>query len=581
LGGHRAPDRTTLLASMRAALLLLILALQGCKGASHEAAAPVVIVSAAEGLSADDVERQVTLPLERALASHAREVRSASMTGVSRVVVRMGGPPGQAGQARQEAISALADAVLPQGVSPTLMPQASGAPPIRYLLHSQQLPRADLRALQDWELERLERSTPGVVDAEACGGSSREVRVEVDMQRLSAHHASLAEVMGALARTGTSAPGSSSAFGLRRTQASVEDLMRGPATLREGLSLQDVATVALSPASETCTVEADGEENVVEGVVRLRKDEDWPAVEQKIRPVVEQRGVDLRLWPPASAARVLQFRVGLSAQLAHGEGVGAARALSALLKKRTEVASVLVETRAGLDLEDALPGEVQVLVALKPRGGLAGFLDSGEDVERQLASALRGAVGVRYVLTQATPRVLLFGSELEHLERTASQLAEALAGGEGFKVSVLSEHAPTLRITPDRTALARYGLSQGEVADLIAVAIGGRVVSQALQGTTIVDVRATLLHSDAAPDKLIGIPVALPDGGQVPLGQLARFERVSSPAFIQRKDGQRFVELAVEASPDTWRAVAGQARRRVAAKVQLAPGEHIEWPVER
>jgi Cu/Ag efflux pump CusA len=174
------------------------------------APSPVLIEVAAQfpGAAPEEVERQVTIPLEVGLAGMPRlkDIRSKSLFGLSCLSLQFEDRTDR-DQARREVIDRLSFLqALPAGVIPMLSPIALDNEVLRYVLHS---PRdaqgrdiytlSDLKACQDWILEREFRRVPGVIDVTSVGGTAKRYEVHLDLDRLRAYGMTIQQVQDALA----------------------------------------------------------------------------------------------------------------------------------------------------------------------------------------------------------------------------------------------------------------------------------------------------------------------------------------------------------------------------------------------
>jgi Cu/Ag efflux pump CusA len=166
------------------------------------------VVAIYPGASAEEVERQVTIPLEVTFAGMPRlqSLRTRSSFGLSALYVRFE-PGTDYNAARQEVINRLAtiSQPLPAGVTPQLSPL--GRDSLRYLLigprDAQGRPiytTHDLRALQDWALEREFRRVPGVIDAVTAGGTVACYEIQPDPDRLRRYGITLQQLTNAIDR---------------------------------------------------------------------------------------------------------------------------------------------------------------------------------------------------------------------------------------------------------------------------------------------------------------------------------------------------------------------------------------------
>jgi RNA polymerase sigma factor (sigma-70 family) len=169
----------------------------------------LVVVASFPGASAEEAERQVTVPLEVTLAGMPglRSARSKSLFGLSQLRLEFEDGVEYA-KARQEVIDRLAaiDRPLPAGVTPTLSPAAAGHDVLRYTLRGPKDAKgkdvytpADLRALQDWVVEREFRRVPGIVDVTSSGGTVKRYEVHPDPHRMKRLGITLGQIQSALA----------------------------------------------------------------------------------------------------------------------------------------------------------------------------------------------------------------------------------------------------------------------------------------------------------------------------------------------------------------------------------------------
>ena len=186
-----------------------------------------------------------------------------------------------------------------------------------------------------------------------------------------------------------------------------------------------------------------------------------------------------------------------------------------------------------------------------------------------LATGVRSAVGVK-----------VYGPDLATIERIAIQIEGALQDVPGTR-SAFAERITGgffLDMDVDRAAAARYGLTVGDVQDVIETAIGGMLVSQTVEGREryAINVRYARDFRDD-PEALRRILVPTPSGAQVPLAQLARIEFRSGPPMIQEEDGQLFGLVSVDVAERPLADFVADAKRAVAAKVTLPPTYRIDW----
>ena len=186
-----------------------------------------------------------------------------------------------------------------------------------------------------------------------------------------------------------------------------------------------------------------------------------------------------------------------------------------------------------------------------------------------LSTGIRSEVGVK-----------IYGSDLAVLDDTARRVAEVLRSVPGA-TNVYPEPlvgAQYLNVRVDRDAAARYGLSVADVQDVIATAIGERVVTRTLEGRQRfpVRVRYAAEYRDEV-QTLANVLVAAPSGEQVPLAQVARFEHTRGAAMITSENGLLLATVLLNIQGRDVGGFVEDARAAVAARVMLPPGYFIGW----
>jgi len=156
----------------------------------------VVVITPYPGFAAEEVEQQVTVPVERALNNtpHVIARRSRTIFGLS--VVELTFADGTDDYfARQMVLERLRDAELPDGVSPSLGPLSPGIGEMyRYTLQGQGYDAMRLREIQDWVLRPRLLQVPGVADVVTFGGQVRQYQIEIDPRALDKYRLSVRQL---------------------------------------------------------------------------------------------------------------------------------------------------------------------------------------------------------------------------------------------------------------------------------------------------------------------------------------------------------------------------------------------------
>ncbi|MBK4733429.1 efflux RND transporter permease subunit [Noviherbaspirillum pedocola] len=241
----------------------------------------VQVVTQYPGQAPEEVERSVTLPIEREMSGVPlqTQLRSVTITGLS--VVTLTFEDGTNDYfARQQVLEKLQNVTLPNGVQPSLAPLTTAVGEIyRYIVEAPaSMPAAEVRALQDWTIRPALRIVPGVADVVSFGGTVKEYQVRVDPAQLKRYGVTLDAVSSALAANGGNAGGGL----LRRGDEAlvirgigiyrnVEDIGRVVIRAKDGKTVlvSDVAEVAIGAKPRSGIVAFNSEDSVVEGVVQM------------------------------------------------------------------------------------------------------------------------------------------------------------------------------------------------------------------------------------------------------------------------------------------------------------------------
>ena len=218
--------------------------------------------------------------------------------------------------------------------------------------------------------------------------------------------------------------------------------------------------------------------------------------------------------------------------------------------------------------KDELVGEMESAL-----GGLIGNLyEFSQPIElrfNELIAGVRGDVAVK-----------LYGDDLTALTEAAGEVAGVLGGVEGaadVKVQQVTGF-PTLDIAFDRPTIARYGLTVEEVAQSVAIALGGRPAGLVFEGDRRFDVVVRL--EDATRDdfdQLGALPIVLENGVTVPLRTLADFQVVDGLAEVRREQGRRLVIVSANVRERDLGSFVEEAQERVSTGVDMPPASFIEW----
>lgn len=246
----------------------------------------VHVITQMPGKSAEDVERLATIPLEKELNGipHEQKLYSTSLFGLSLIHVvfddikEINSP-----LIRQQVLERIYSADLPDGVKPSLGPDSSAISDIyRYTLKSNFYNQMSLKAIEDWQLEKLFKQVPGIIDVSSFGGPIKTYKIILNQEKVRFYNLDVGEIYDAVSASNSTGGGNyvginNQAFivrglGLYTDKNSIENTVIDS---QNGIPVRvkDVANVVISPAIRIGQVGHDKEDDAIEGIVLMRKGE--------------------------------------------------------------------------------------------------------------------------------------------------------------------------------------------------------------------------------------------------------------------------------------------------------------------
>ncbi|HSE45639.1 MAG TPA: efflux RND transporter permease subunit, partial [Gemmatimonadales bacterium] len=259
----------------------------------------VEIITQYQGWSAQEMERQITVPIEVALNGMPglTDIRSLSIFGLSDIKVYFDFNTEYFFD-RQEVLNRLATVTLPPGAAPALSPWWAIAEIYRYqLVGDEQTSLTELKTIQDWVLRREFRRVPGVIDVTAFGGTTKEYHVDVDPGKLIGYGVNLSQVMTALANSNANVGGNYLTVGGQNFNVrgvglidSLDDIANVVVAEKNGtpIFVRSLANVSVGHRVRLGKVGIDDNDDVVEGVVLLQRGYKALSVLDDVRRKVEE-----------------------------------------------------------------------------------------------------------------------------------------------------------------------------------------------------------------------------------------------------------------------------------------------------
>ena len=284
--------------------------------------APVILEITAQnpGLSAEEMERYYTIPIEVGLAATpgVENIRSTSFYGLTFVRVTFAYGIDYYFALTQAAISLQQNVNLPNGVSPQILGSSLVGEIFRYqVVGPPHFGLTNLRTVQDWVLQRRLLSVPGVVQVNTWGGTTKEYEVEVDLNKLDAYSVTLPQITAAIGNANTNVGGRTINIGQQSvnirgvglidsggssdlTQGhNVNDIENIVLTQQNGVpvTVKDVARVYVGNAPRLGKAGRDHEDDVVAAIVVMNRTLHTNDVAARIKAEVEKINSDGSLPP--------------------------------------------------------------------------------------------------------------------------------------------------------------------------------------------------------------------------------------------------------------------------------------------
>ncbi len=277
------------------------------------------------------------------------------------------------------------------------------------------------------------------------------------------------------------------------------------------------------------------------------------------------------------------------------QAVALQQGLEPELRKQPEVERVFAKIGTAEVATDPMPPSVSdTYIMLKPREQ---WPDPGKpkaEVVAELEALVAPVPGNRYEFLQpiqmrfnellagvrAELAVKVFGDDFDQLIALGAQLEKAVKQVDGAADVALEQATglPVMTIEPKREAISRLGLSIGELQQTLSTALGGRVASQFYEGdrrSEIVVRLAEDIRSDT--DSLSRLPVQLPDGGYVPLGEVAELNLVMGVNQVYRENSKRRIVVTANVRGRDLGSFVQDVQRAVDANVEIPTGYWVEY----
>ncbi len=260
----------------------------------------VDVITQSAGLSAEEIERYITIPIENQMAGlpNLKVMRTTSVFGLSDVKLQFTYDYTY-DQALQQVLNRLGQIpALPGGAQPQISPVSPIGEIFRYrVVGPPGYSLTDLKTIQDWILSRRFKSVPGVIDVTGWGGTTKTYEVTVDFQKLIASGLTLTQVMQALQNANVNVGGNTIEIGPQAGVVrgvglirSIEDISGTLITQSNGtpVRVRDIATVTIGHLPRLGIAGMNDVDDVVQGIVLMRRGEKSMPTLQRVEAEVQR-----------------------------------------------------------------------------------------------------------------------------------------------------------------------------------------------------------------------------------------------------------------------------------------------------
>lgn len=187
----------------------------------------------------------------------------------------------------------------------------------------------------------------------------------------------------------------------------------------------------------------------------------------------------------------------------------------------------------------------------------------------ELISGVRSDLGIK-----------VYGDDLDELLASGNRIAavvSAVTGAEGVKVERVSG-LPVLSVQPNRAVLNRYGLNASAVQSVVSVALGGAEAGAIFEGDRRFAIVVRLPEAQRSDlEALKRLPIALPEGGYIPLAEVADLSIAPGPNQVSRENGKRRLVVSANVRGRDLGSFVTEVQTQIKEKVKLPPGYWLQY----
>lgn len=199
-------------------------------------------------------------------------------------------------------------------------------------------------------------------------------------------------------------------------------------------------------------------------------------------------------------------------------------------------------------------------------------IEIGQPISHRIDAMLSG--------TQASIAIKLFGDDLNKMFAIGNRIKDEIATVDGIADLNVEQQIerPELTISPKRKLLAKHGITLADFNSFVSVNLGGETVSQVYEDKKSFNLVVKAADSDrGSMERIKDLMIDTPDGGKIPLTEVAEVKSTTGPNTINRENVKRKIVVSANASGRDLRSVVNDIQARIDNNIKLPEGYHIEY----
>ncbi len=199
-------------------------------------------------------------------------------------------------------------------------------------------------------------------------------------------------------------------------------------------------------------------------------------------------------------------------------------------------------------------------------------IEIGQPISHRIDAMLSG--------TQASIAIKLFGDDLNKMFAIGNRIKDEIATVDGIADLNVEQQIerPELTIRPKRKLLAKHGITLADFNSFVSVNLGGETVSQVYEDKKSFNLVVRAADSDrGSMERIKDLMIDTPDGGKIPLIEVAEVKSTTGPNTINRENVKRKIVVSANASGRDLRSVVNDIQARIDKNIKLPEGYHIEY----